>query len=114
MESIWTNELVNELAALWQQGLSTAEIGRKLGISKNAVVGKAHRLMLTPRPSPLKSPPIRHIAGKAGPTCSWPHGHPGQAGFRFCGKRVVPGKTYCPVHAAMAYIQPKERKVQAA
>ncbi|HEY5210070.1 MAG TPA: GcrA family cell cycle regulator [Stellaceae bacterium] len=114
MESIWTNELVDQLSALWQQGLSTAEIGRKLGISKNAVVGKAHRLMLTPRPSPLKSPPIRHAAGKAGPTCSWPHGHPGQNGFRFCGKRVVPGKPYCPEHAAMAYIQPKERKVQAA
>ena len=58
--------------------------------------------------------PIRHIAGKAGPTCSWPHGHPGAPGFRFCGKRVVPGKPYCPEHAAMAYIQPKERKVQAA
>ncbi|HEY7991251.1 MAG TPA: GcrA family cell cycle regulator [Stellaceae bacterium] len=114
MDSIWTNDLVNQLSALWQQGLSTAEIGRKLGISKNAVVGKAHRLMLTPRPSPLKSPPIRHAAGKAGPTCSWPHGHPGQPGFRFCGKRVVPGKPYCPDHAAMAYIQPKERKVQAA
>ena len=52
MDSIWTSELVNQLSALWQQGLSTAEIGRKLGISKNAVVGKAHRLMLTPRPSP--------------------------------------------------------------
>ncbi len=114
MDSIWTSELVEQLSALWKQGLSTAEIGRKLGISKNAVVGKAHRLMLTPRPSPLKSPPIRHVAGKAGPTCSWPHGHPGQTGFRFCGKRVVPGKPYCPEHAAMAYIQPKERKVQAA
>ena len=57
METIWTQDLVTQLSALWKQGLSTAEIGRRLNISKNAVVGKAHRLMLDPRPSPLKRPP---------------------------------------------------------
>lgn len=109
MDSIWTPLLVDQLAALWKQGLSTAEIGRKLGISKNAVVGKAHRLSLAPRPSPLKSPPMRHSVEKAGPGCSWPHGHPGQQGFRFCGKRALPGKPYCAEHAAMAYVKPRER-----
>ncbi|MDE2213223.1 MAG: hypothetical protein KGJ34_01675 [Patescibacteria group bacterium] len=54
MKSSWTPELMQNLARLWDEGHSTAEIGRRLGFSKNAVVGKAHRLGLTPRPSPLK------------------------------------------------------------
>jgi GcrA cell cycle regulator len=54
MESIWTHALDTSLRSLWDAGLSTAEIGRSLGVSKNAVVGRAHRLALTPRPSPIK------------------------------------------------------------
>lgn len=42
------------LRALWAEGHSTAEIGRRMGISKNAVVGKAHRLNLPARPSPIR------------------------------------------------------------
>jgi GcrA cell cycle regulator len=106
MESIWTTEVVEQLSALWQQGLSTAEIGRKLHISKNAVVGKAHRLMLTPRPSPIKGPIHRSSNAKPGPTCVWPKGHPGSPGFRYCGKRTYPGKSYCPEHHEMAHPHP--------
>lgn len=50
----WNETIIGELRALWAEGLSTAEIGRRLGISKNAVVGKAHRLDLSPRPSPIR------------------------------------------------------------
>lgn len=50
----WTDELIARLRALWQEGLSTAEIGRRMGITKNAVVGKAHRLDLPARPSPIR------------------------------------------------------------
>src|SRR5690242_12950348 len=32
METIWTQDLVTQLSALWKQGLSTAEIGRRLNI----------------------------------------------------------------------------------
>ncbi len=49
----WTEESIRLLTAFWADGLSTAEIGRRLGVSKNAVVGKAHRLELTARPSPI-------------------------------------------------------------
>lgn len=107
MESIWTPELIQQLTALWNAGDSTAQIGRKLNISKNAVVGKAHRLQLTPRPSPLKRPPTRRVVGVAAPSCSWPHGHPGEQGFRFCGKKPMPGKPYCAEHAALAYVRSK-------
>lgn len=50
----WADETILRLRALWDEGHSTAEIGRRLGISKNAVVGKAHRLDLPARPSPIR------------------------------------------------------------
>lgn len=50
----WTPELIKELKKLWKKGLTTGEIGRVIGMSKNAVVGKAHRLGLESRPSPIK------------------------------------------------------------
>ncbi len=53
----WTNEAIDQLRALWAEGHSTAEIGRRMGISKNAVVGKAHRLSLPARPSPIRREP---------------------------------------------------------
>ena len=59
----WTDETIVRLRALWVEGLSTAEIGRRLNISKNAVVGKAHRLSLPGRPSPIR----RDASGAARP-----------------------------------------------
>lgn len=50
----WTNERVAELMRLWEAGRSASEIGRLLGVSKNSVVGKAHRMKLKARPSPIK------------------------------------------------------------
>lgn len=48
----WTGEMVERLRTLWPDH-SGSEIGRKMHISKNAAVGKAHRLFLPPKPSPL-------------------------------------------------------------
>lgn len=50
----WNDDVISRLRALWDEGHSTAEIGRRLGVTKNAVVGKAHRLALPPRPSPIR------------------------------------------------------------
>jgi GcrA cell cycle regulator len=50
----WSAERISDLTRLWREGLTAAEIGRRLGVSKSAVVGKAHRLRLDPRPSPIK------------------------------------------------------------
>nr|WP_321984457.1 GcrA family cell cycle regulator [uncultured Lichenicoccus sp.] len=50
----WNEETISRLRSLWQEGHSTAEIGRRMSITKNAVVGKAHRLTLPPRPSPIR------------------------------------------------------------
>ena len=55
----WTDDTIGRLRALWAEGHSTAEIGRRLGITKNAVVGKSHRLDLPARPSPIRRDGIR-------------------------------------------------------
>lgn len=51
--SDWREDDIERLRVLWDEGHSTAEIGRRLGVSKNAVVGKAHRLDLPARPDPI-------------------------------------------------------------
>lgn len=61
----WTDERIDQLRKLWDQGLSASAIGKQLGVSKNAVVGKAHRLKLPARPSPIRKgarPPVRRMA----------------------------------------------------
>ena len=50
----WNPATVDRLRVLWDEGHSIAEISRRMGTSKNAVVGKAHRLNLPARPSPIK------------------------------------------------------------
>ena len=50
----WTAKSIDLLRALWAEGHSTAEIGRRMGVTKNAIVGKAHRLDLPARPSPIR------------------------------------------------------------
>lgn len=55
----WTDERVSTLRELWGNGKSASEIAKILGggISRNAVIGKAHRLNLSGRPSPIKRKP---------------------------------------------------------
>jgi GcrA cell cycle regulator len=50
----WNDVVTRKLRDLWTEGHSTAEIGRRIGVSKNAIVGKAHRLDLPARPSPVR------------------------------------------------------------
>jgi GcrA cell cycle regulator len=70
---VWDEETIRLLRDLWAQGHSTAEIGRRLGVSKNAIVGKAHRLELDARPSPIKRDVVKPASERppclrAGPT----------------------------------------------
>jgi len=44
MSKAWDNTILKKLKTLVGKGLSTSEIGKKLGLSKNAVVGKLHRM----------------------------------------------------------------------
>lgn len=51
----WTEQRIELLRKLWGQGQTASQIAIALGgVSRNAVIGKAHRLGLTGRPSPIK------------------------------------------------------------
>ena len=49
----WSDEQIADLDRLWRRGATAGEIGRALGKTKNSVIGKAHRLKLPGRPSPI-------------------------------------------------------------
>ena len=61
----WNDENVSKLRELWDQGLPTAQIGKLLGFTKNAVVGKAHRIGLERRPSPIRRTAVKPDRKKA-------------------------------------------------
>ncbi len=195
----WTDKMVEDLKVMWKQGLTTGEIGRRLNVSKNSVIGKVHRLQLDARPSPikrkeqtgdlfesvkekktpsevkktpapkvepkkpakpefktpkpeLKTPKPEPKVVKETPvaplkaekkleedidvsskfflkqpcvskdfngnakltdldnhTCRWPLGDPKDENFRFCGRKVRMGQTYCEEHSALAYVKPTKK-----
>ena len=125
----WTDERIEQLKKLWDEGLSASQIAKELGegVTRNAVIGKAHRLGLKSRPSPVKSDktkakaPAKKAAKKEAKKfvtlldltdrmCKWPFGHPGDPDFHFCGRPAEPGMPYCATHCAEAYqAQPPRR-----
>ncbi len=51
----WTDERIAKLKEMWEGGATASQIADDLGgVSRNAVIGKAHRLGLKARPSPVK------------------------------------------------------------
>ena len=51
----WTDERIATLTKMWEGGATASQIAEELGgVSRNAVIGKAHRLELKARPSPVK------------------------------------------------------------
>ena len=53
----WTEQQIEMLKNMWGHGFSASDIAGKLGtgLTRNAVIGKAHRLKLSSRPSPIKA-----------------------------------------------------------
>jgi len=127
----WTEDRVNLLKKLWGEGKTAAEIAKELGgVTRNAVIGKAHRLKLSNRVSPIQqnkkpAPAAKAVGAKKKPSlpasandtsaakytllelkgsmCRWPSGDPQEDGFGFCGETSVPGLHYCHNHAQTAY-----------
>ncbi|PZO87494.1 MAG: gcrA cell cycle regulator family protein [Micavibrio aeruginosavorus] len=130
----WTDERVSLLKQLWGEGKTAAEIAKVLGdgITRNAVIGKAHRLKLSSRLSPIQQNVVKKPKGEVmlprpvKPVmrtpefkgkgvkmvdldyrmCRWPNGDPKEETFNFCGCDAVPGLPYCPEHARVAYQVP--------
>jgi GcrA cell cycle regulator len=84
----WTDERVELLKKLWADGLSASQIASQLGgVTRNAVIGKVHRLNLSGRAKPASSPARPR---KARPTT--PHRPSGARSF-------VSGNTALKIHA---------------
>jgi GcrA cell cycle regulator len=131
----WSEDRVEQLKTLWTDGLSASQIARALGgVTRNAVIGKVHRLGLAGRASPSRSerprlpmapkvPSVRaHVP--AAPVddgnfatvltisdrmCRWPIGDPSASEFHFCGRNPKSGSPYCEAHARKAY-QPQQTR----
>jgi GcrA cell cycle regulator len=58
--SNWTDERVETLKSLWAQGLSASQVASRLGnVTRNAVIGKVHRLGLAGRATASRIRPAR-------------------------------------------------------
>ena len=61
----WTDERIDRLMKMWESGATASQIAEDLGgVSRNAVIGKAHRLGLKARPSPVKAADKSDAAGQ--------------------------------------------------
>lgn len=115
----WTSERVETLTRLWAEGLSARQIANKLGgVTRNAVIGKAHRLSLqrgavvhdpVPEPEPviIEEPPVDLRPEVKSWMCRWRTDDPGRLGLNICGKTAQPGRHYCAEHLTLAYLQRK-------
>lgn len=106
----WTDDRIELLRRLWLQGQTASQIAEQLGagVTRNAVIGKAHRLGLSGRPTPVKemkpvAPRRPPVTGRTGRACLWPVGDPKTSEFHFCDAATEPGRPYCAQHCALAY-----------
>ena len=130
----WTHERIEHLKKLWEAGHTASNIATELGgITRNAVIGKAHRLGLSGRMKSKSkvssvsivrrkkmpanrnskiielttsvSEPMNPIsfAGIKDGLCRWPLGEPEDLGFKFCGRNSSDGMVYCDEHHSLAY-----------
>ena len=69
----WTDERIERLKNMWAKGATASQIADELGgVSRNAVIGKAHRLGLEQRPSPVKPGEEKEVKKSAAPAAAAP------------------------------------------
>ena len=126
----WNDEMDAVVKKFWLTKTTLQAIGDMLGVSRNAVIGRAHRINLptrapvrtqgtprTRRPSAFIAPKDKiKIAVEANiePLCApetfpgkgkclYMHGDPSQSGWQFCGHDTN-GKNFCAYHAQRVYV----------
>ncbi len=92
----WTDERVETLKKLWQEGHSASQIAKQLGgVTRNAVIGKVHRLGLSGRAAP--SQPTRPLYKPARPPRPVSHSHGGGHGAHGSGHSTPVARRTEPV-----------------
>jgi len=127
---VWDEDKLNKLRKLWDDGLPITKIGNEIGVSRNAIAGKAHRMGLPKRNSPISKSGdprknqetinsdnireqlplkimLRDVEWSRN-RCCWPIGDPKLPGFSFCGTSIIPGRPYCEEHSNLAYTNTRE------
>ena len=128
-KNTWNDTKLKELEDLWKQGHPISKIGEMLGVSRNSVAGKAHRMGLPKRTSPISSVKKESLSVEKNnetsnidlplkiklrnvqwsrTKCCWPEGDPKQNDFKFCGQDIFPGRPYCDEHSLLAYTNARE------
>jgi GcrA cell cycle regulator len=136
--SSWTDERVKALKRLWKEGVSATDVASMLGgVSRNAVIGKVHRLGLQRRkqtfvkkiypkkitkiksankkrereyeapPSPVEPKHI-DLMELSNSTCRYPHTKDGRT--TYCGHQTAEGSSYCKHHKSVCSRKPKSRE----
>lgn len=124
-ETPWTPKIVSELWRLAGLGMSSREIAKDLGMTKNQVVGKASREGVSLKQRPIADVPIEsRPRGPAPPStpdrlrCKWIEGEKFRDAARrgedvFCNERVAEidgvSSSWCPKHHLRAF-QPMSKK----
>lgn len=127
---MWTDERTLLVETLWRQGLSASQIAKKLGaVTRNAVIGKVHRLGIAKRDMPstprIRTKPAQRRVYAKKPAlvvyseppedmgketiltlgahmCRWPIGI---GPYTYCGAHT--DKTYCGYHHALGHVAKK-------
>ena len=123
----WSTDREDRLRALVLDGLTATRIGAKIGVTRNAVIGKIDRLGLRllgglgrqpgpqkPRKSRARKPKVTtavilapppgegvDILALAAGVCRWPQDT--IEGVRYCGGETYPRHVYCPAHHRLAF-----------
>lgn len=140
----WTHERVESLKQDWADGFSASQIGSRLSmpahpLTRNAVLGKIHRLGLAsrashprvaaqreprvarlPKPPKLKATEIIEIPPDTSPCaisiedigmnhCRYPLGDPQKPGFMFCGADKLEHSPYCGRHHRLTHTNSERR-----
>ena len=106
----WNAERDETLKRMREQGHSARAIGEELGVTRSAILGRAHRLGLS-RPTqssvtrkkneanPLILNRRPHFEDRQEPRgCRWIDGDPMQEGWEFCQREQAEGSSYCGYH----------------
>ena len=132
----WTDAAIARLKELWGEGFSASECGQRMGVSRNSVIGKIHRLGLShkyrrprERTRRMTKPRIRENKRPLPPPTPYQEPSPpplppigsvdlldlragmcryphGDGPYRFCGAPQAFGYPYCREHVEICYNKP--------